>query len=92
MMAKMSHRMRQTNSTLKMLGMAWMSALTTTYTGMKGSFREMDRILKKKRQLDWVSQKESSISTITFELIFLLAFFRGGNRTESKQRNRPCCF
>jgi hypothetical protein len=49
MMAKMSHRMRQTNSTLKMLGMAWMSALTTTYTGMKGSFREMDRILKKKK-------------------------------------------
>lgn len=25
--------MRQTNNTLKMLGMAWMSALTTTYGG-----------------------------------------------------------
>lgn len=33
MIAKMSQRMRQTNNTLKMLGMAWMSALTTTYGG-----------------------------------------------------------
>lgn len=57
MIAKMSQRMRQTNNTLKMLGMAWMSALTTTYGGhfahTQTHTHEKDRTLKKQKQKNY---------------------------------------
>ena len=44
MMAKMSHKMRQTSSTLKMLGMAWMRAFTTTCVPRSAREFQIDEI------------------------------------------------
>ncbi len=94
-MAKMSHRIRQTNNTLKMLGMAWMSALTTTYMGEGWSDFVSQNIangIEKQNSIRFSFKKRSSISIITFGVFSCLLYFKGGNRTESKQRNRPCCY